>query len=95
MLSAEELRFSTRTAGSLPDWISNPERPLRIWSLAEAKAVKLRSGSENILVRVREQSSLFVGEISGFEPSGGAEFRGLRIGDLIVFRQSHIFEASA
>jgi hypothetical protein len=51
-------------------------------------------GSESVLVRVRERSSLFVGEISGFEPSVGVEFHGMRIGDLIVFKEEHIFGAS-
>ncbi|HXM81698.1 MAG TPA: hypothetical protein VN929_07200 [Burkholderiales bacterium] len=61
--------------------------------MADAKSVTLRLGSESVLVRVRERSSLFVGEISGFEPSAGVEFRGMRVGDLIVFSQAHIFGA--
>ncbi len=96
MLSATELRFSTRQGGDLPAWVSNlaPRQPLRIWALADAKSVSLRLGSESVLVRVRERSSLFVGEISGFEPSAGVEFRGMRVGDLIVFNEAHIFGAS-
>jgi hypothetical protein len=45
-------------------------------------------------VCVRERSSLLVGEISGFEPSAGVEFRGMRVGDLIVFNEAQIFDAS-
>jgi hypothetical protein len=96
MLSATELRFSTRQRGDLPAWVSNlePRQALRIWTPADAKSVTLRFGSENVLVQVRERSSLFVGEISGFEPSGGVELQGMRVGDLIVFNQAHIFDAS-
>ena len=96
MLSAAELNFSTRQSGSLPAWVSNsaPRQPLRLWALADAKSVTLRLRSENVLVRVRERSSLFVGEISGFEPSAGVEFKGVRVGDLIVFKEEHIFGAS-
>ena len=95
MLSATQLNFSTGSRGDLPAWVSNPARqPLRIWALADAKSVTLRLGSESVLVGVRERSSLFVGEISGFEPSAGVEFQGMRVGDLIVFQQAHIFGAS-
>jgi hypothetical protein len=96
MLSATELNFSTRQRGDLPTWVSNPvpRQTLRIWDLPNAKSVTLRLGSESVLVRVRERSSLFVGEISGFEPSVGVEFQGMRIGDLIVFKEEHIFGAS-
>jgi hypothetical protein len=96
MLSATELRFSTRQRGDLPAWVSNivPRQSLRIWALADAKSVTLRLGSESVLVGVRERSSLFVGEISGFEPSLGREFQGMRVGDLIVFKEAHIFGAS-
>ena len=96
MLSATELRFSTRHRGDLPAWVSNLElrQALRIWTPTDAKRVTLRFGSENVLVQVRERSSLFVGEISGFEPSGGVELHGMRVGDLIVFNQAHIFDAS-
>jgi hypothetical protein len=96
MLSAAELNFSTRQPGGLPAWVSNPapRQPLRIWPLADAKSVTLRLRGENVLVRVRERSSLFVGEISGFEPSAGVEFQGVRVGDLIVFKEEHIFGAS-
>ena len=54
----------------------------------------MRLRGENVLVRVRERSSLFVGEISGFEPSVGVEFQGVHVGDLIVFKVEHIFSAS-
>ncbi len=95
MLSAAQLNFSTCSRGDLPAWVSNPAcQPLRIWALADAKSVTLRLGSESVLVGVRERSSLFVGEISGFEPSAGAEFQGMRVGDLIVFQPAHIFGAS-
>ena len=96
MLSANQLNFSTRPHGDLPAWVSNLalRQPLRIWALADAKSVTLRLGSESVLVCVRERSSLFVGEISGFEPSAGIEFQGMRVGDLIVFSQAHIFGAS-
>jgi hypothetical protein len=92
MLSAAELNFSTRQSGDLPAWVSDimggPR--LRLWSAADAKIVTLRVGSEKILVLVRERSSLFVGEISGFEPSRGSAFQGMRVGDLIVFKAEHI-----
>lgn len=96
MLSATGLNFSTRQRGDLPAWVSNlvPRQRLRIWALSDAKSVTLRLGSESVLVRVRERSSLFVGEISGFEPSAGVEFQGVHIGDLIVFKEEHIFGAS-
>jgi len=95
MLSASELNFSTRQAGDLPRWISSPRdaKSLRIWRLPDAKTVILRLRHHNVQVRVRELSSVFVGEISGFEPSIG-ELEGMRVGDLIVFRQAHIFAAS-
>ena len=95
MLSANQLNFSTRQGGDLPAWVSNLalRQPLRIWALGDAKSVTLRLGSESVLVCVRERSSLFVGEISGFEPSAGVEFRGMRVGDLIVFNEAHIFGA--
>lgn len=54
----------------------------------------MRLGSESVLVRVREQSSAFVGEISGFAPSIGVEFQGMRVGDMIVLKEEHIFGAS-
>ena len=96
MLSATELRFSTGQCGDLPAWVSNPipRQPLRIWTLADAKSVTLRLGSESVLVRVRERSSLFVGEISGFAPSDGIRFQGMSVGDLIVFKEEHIYCAS-
>ena len=96
MLSATEINFSTRQRGDLPAWVSNPapRQSLRIWALADAKRVTLRLGSESVQVLVRERSSLFVGEISGFEPSAGVEFRGMRVGDRIVFKEEHIFGAS-
>ncbi len=96
MLSATQLNFSTRERGDLPAWVSNlaPRQRLQIWALADAKSVTLRLGSESVLVRVRERSSLFVGEISGFEPSAGARFQGMSVGDLIVFNEVHIFGAS-
>ena len=96
MHSATELKFSTRQGGDLPAWVNNlaPRHRLRIWTLADAKNVTLRLGSENVLVRVREQSNLFVGEIYGFEPSAGIAFRGMSVGDLIVFSEAHILGAS-
>jgi len=95
MHSAAQLNFSTSQRGDLPAWVSDRARPhLRIWTLADGKSATLRLGSESVLVSVRERSSLFVGEISGFEPGAGAEFRGMRVGDLIVFQQAHIFGAS-
>jgi hypothetical protein len=94
MLSATELRFSTRQGGDLPAWVSNRPQRLQIWPLTDAKSVTLRLGSESVLVRVRERSSLFVGEISGFEPSVGVEFQGVRVGDLIVFNEAQIFAAN-
>ena len=96
MLSANQLNFATRQHGNLPAWVSNlvSRQRLRIWALADARRVALRLGSESVLVCVRERSSLFVGEISGFEPSAGVEFQGMRVGDLIVFNEVHIFDAS-
>jgi hypothetical protein len=96
MLSASELRFSSRQRGELPAWVSNgvPGPALRIWALSDAKTVTLLSGGESVLVQVRERSSLFVGEISGFQPSSGMHFQGLHVGDLIVFKEEHIFDAS-
>jgi hypothetical protein len=84
------------SAAILPAWVSNlaPRRPFRIWALADAKSVALRLGSESVLVRVREQSSALVGEISSFAPSIGVEFQGMRVGDIIVFKEEHIFGAS-
>jgi hypothetical protein len=95
MLSASELEFATRENADLPAWISDPEgrQSLRLWREPDAKTVTLRLGRHGVLVRVREMSSVFVGEISGFEPSV-AELRGMRAGDLIVFRQAHIFAAT-
>ena len=96
MLSATELRFSTRQRGDLPAWVAKrePGQHLRIWALTDGKSVTLRFGSGRVLVNVRERSSLFVGEISGFEPSAGVNFQGMSVGDLIVFSETHIFEAS-
>jgi hypothetical protein len=95
MLSAAQLNFSTFQRGDLPAWVSDRARPhLRIWTLADGKSVTLRLGRQSVLVSVREKSSLFVGEISGFEPSAGAEIQGMRVGDLIVFQRAHIFGAS-
>ena len=90
MLSAAQLGFSTRERGDLPAWISETAS-LRLWSLAEAKTVTLRARSVNVLVKVREQSSLFVGEIVGVEPSAPRELPSMRVGELIVFSKSHIF----
>ena len=94
MLSASELNFATREGADLPAWLSDLRdgKSLRIWRLADAKTVTLRLRNHNVYVRVRELSSVFVGEISGFEPSV-AQFAGMRAGDLIVFRQAHIFAA--
>ena len=87
MLSAAELDFTTREAGDLPEWLK--ESSFRIWPLAEAKTVTLRLRGHDVLVKLRERSSVLVGEISGFEP--GTAPRGLHIGDLIVFRPAHVF----
>jgi hypothetical protein len=92
MLSATELDFATRTTGELPGWLTQ-QKSLRIWPLAEAKTVTLRRRGHNVLVRVRELSSVLVGEISGFEPSVAA-LDGMYVGDLIVFKPAHIFAAS-
>ena len=91
MLSATELNFSTREASDLPAWITQ-QKSLRIWALPEAKSVTLRLRSHNVLVRVREVSSVLLGEVSGFVPSVVA-LEGMRVGDLIVFKQAHIFAA--
>ena len=90
MLSATELRFSTRERGDLPAWILE-KKSLRMWSLADAKTVTLRAGSVNVLVKVREQSSLFVGEIVEVEPGAPRELQRVRVGELIVFTKAHIF----
>jgi len=92
MLSATELNFSTREAGDLPAWIT-PQKSLRIWALADAKSVTLRLHGHDVLVRVRELSSVLVGEVSGFVPSV-VDLAGMRVGDLIVFKQAHIFAAN-
>ncbi len=92
MLSATELNFSTRETGVLPAWITQ-QKSLRIWALAEAKSVTLRLRGHDVLVRVREVSSVLLGEVSGFVPSV-VELQGMRLGDLIVFKQAHIFAAS-
>ena len=91
MLSATELHFSTREASDLPAWITQ-QKSLRIWALPEAKSVTLRLRSHNVLVRVREVSSVLLGEVSGFVPSVVA-LEGMRVGDLVVFKQAHIFAA--
>ena len=91
MLSAAELKFSTRESGGLPAWLT--EKSLRIWPLPEAKTVTLRLKGLEVLVKVRERSSILVGEISGFQP-GISALAGLHVGDLIVFTHSHIFAAS-
>jgi hypothetical protein len=96
MLSALELGLFTRQSGDLPAWISGgePAQSLHLWSLADGKSVTLRSRAGSILVYVRERSSLFVGEIYGFEPDAGSNFPGMSVRDLIVFREEHIFGAS-
>ena len=92
MLSASELDFAVRPAGNLPAWLKL-QKSLRIWPLAEAPTVTLRRRGHNVLVRVRELSSVLVGEISGFEP-GAQTLDGMYIGDLIVFKPAHVFAAS-
>jgi hypothetical protein len=92
MLSATELNFSTREARDLPAWITQ-QKSLRIWALADAKSVTLRLRGHDVLVRVREVSSVLLGEVSGFVPSV-VGLEGMRVGDLIVFKQAHIFAAS-
>jgi hypothetical protein len=95
MLSAEELKFSVAHGRDLPAWLAGPSRQLlQIWAPSDHRTATLRAGGESVLVLVRERSSLFVGEITGFAPNGGDHFRGMSVGDLIVFRQSHVFEAS-
>ena len=95
MLNAAQLKFSVRQAGELPAWISDPTvgRSLRIWPLASAKTVTLRLGQQSVFVKVREASSLLVGEIVGVEP-GHTLPAEVRIGELIVFSRSHVFAAS-
>jgi len=94
MLSAAELNFSTRESGDLPAWVAQPpDMSLRIWPWAGAKTVTLRLRAHNVLVRVRESSSVFVGEIAAFEPTTAA-LEGMRVGDLIVFKETHIFAAA-
>lgn len=88
MLSAAELNFAIRQAGELPPWLK--ETAFRIWPWADAKTVTLRLREHNVLVKLRERSSVLVGEISGFEPSAAAP-GGVHIGDLIVFKPAHIF----
>ena len=90
MFSATELGFSIRERRDLPAWITETTS-LRIWSLADAKTVTLRARSVNVFVKVREQGSLFVGEIVGMEPSAPRKLQGLRVGELIVFTKAHIF----
>lgn len=90
MLSARELGFSIRERGDLPEWVTETAS-LRIWSLEDAKTVALRARSVNVLVKIREQSSLFVGEIVGVEPSAPRELHSVRVGELIVFTKAHIF----
>ena len=92
MLSATELRLATQHAGDLPDWLRQ-RSPTRIWPLEQAKTVTLRMADCNLLVKVRERSSILVGEVCGFEPNHGAHV-GIRVGDLIVFNESHIFAAT-
>ena len=88
MLSAAELNFATREASELPAWLK--ETSFRIWPWAEAKTVTLLLRGHNVLVKLRERSSVLVGEISGFEPNTAAP-GGLHIGDLIVFKPAHVF----
>jgi len=87
LLSAAELDFATREAGDLPAWLK--QSSLRIWSLADAKTVALRLRDHDVLVKLRERSGVLVGEVTGFRP--GTAPRGLRIGDLIIFRPAHVF----
>jgi hypothetical protein len=88
LLSAAELNFAIREAGELPAWLK--ETSFRIWPWADAKTVMLRAGGRDVLVKLRERSSVLVGEISGFEPNSAAP-GGLHIGDLIVFKPAHVF----
>jgi hypothetical protein len=88
LLSAAELNFATREAAGLPAWLK--ETAFRIWPWAEAKTVTLRLRGHDVLVKLRERSSVLVGEICGFAP-GTAAPGGMHIGDLIVFRPAHIF----
>ena len=88
MLSAAELNFATRNPGELPAWLR--ETLLRIWRPEEAKILILRTRGREVLVKLRERSGVLVGEICGFEPSVAAP-DGLQVGDLIVFRPSHVF----
>jgi len=78
MLSATELNFSTRQRGDLPAWVANPIPRQSLRLWALADA-------KSVTLRL---------EISGFKPSAGTEFRGTRVGDLIVFKEEHIFGAS-
>lgn len=88
MLSAAELDFATRETGDLPAWLK--ETAFRIWPWAAAKTLTLRLHGQTVLVKLRERSSILVGEISGFEPNTAAP-GGVHVGDLIVFRPAHIF----
>ena len=89
MLSASELGFSTRTAGDIPAWVE-AKGSLRIWTLENAKTATLRAHSVNVLVKIREQSSLLVGEIVEVEPNAHSKLAGVRVGELIVFSTDHI-----
>jgi hypothetical protein len=90
MLSATELGFETRRTDELPAWIK--ENSIRIWPLTEAKTLRLRRGAHDVLVLLRERSSVLVGEIASFEPPASA-LAGMHVGDLIVFSHAHVLAA--
>lgn len=92
MLSASELKFATRQKGELPPWL-RPQKGIRIWPLAQAKTVTLRLADHNVLVKLRERSTILLGEVTAFAPAA-KDLPGVHLGDLIVFNEAHVFAAS-
>ena len=92
MLSASELKFATRQRGELPGWL-RPQKGIRIWPLAQAKTLALRHADRNVVVKLRERSTILLGEVTAFEPAA-KDLNGVHIGDLIVFNETHVFAAS-
>ena len=94
-LSASQLGFARRDRGAAPIVAQDIGlgQPLPVHKVGEAKHAELRRDSEAILVHDirREADGAYSGEIYSFEPHHGVAFKGLNLGDRIVFREEHVF----
>jgi hypothetical protein len=93
--SAAALGFAVRDPGAAPVVAQDVGlgHPLPPHDIDDATRAQLRLGGEAILVgRIRsEGDGAYSGEIYSFEPHHGVEFKGLKIGERIAFREEHVF----